>query len=524
VTAVVYTECRPTTLRLERYLVPFATATIPLSAIGLAWLFERTRKTALALLALVLVLNAREVVDLHRHFVEAPARFFAGPVEGLARHLEKTPIRFAYADYGDAMITTFLTRDRVVVTDYQNRRYPVDEENVKDAAVVLHADPGATAATTLESLDADFHVTSIPGYLVYWPIRYDGIRRAPLSRASWKVSATASPEDAELLIDDDPKTAWSAAADTAHAAITIDLGRIETVNGIDLALGGRSTEAFHELDVESSSDGETWDLVKRARWDFPVTFRSDGEVAILPDDVQAVLFTPRTARWLRLTLREPFLGKNWTIAELDVFGPAEGPGQVYRRPSFSDPDAFPVAERRLRRDADRHPETDRSLVALRELYRRNGRYAEAAAIDDTTRERFSPTTAVHWRFGGSLDLLGYDRKDVGGREIELTLYWKADRPVASDSAASLHFVGEGVSFHTDAVLGGPAHPTGAWVCGETFKQVERVTIPAGVPPGRYLAKLGVWSPSEHRHLEAGPWWHRTKQLDLLRVEVSGSTG
>jgi hypothetical protein len=50
-----------------------------------------------------------------------------------------------------------------------------------------------------------------------------------------------------------------------------------------------------------------------------------------------------------------------------------------------------------------------------------------------------------------------------------------------------------------------------------------VTIPAGVPSGRYLAKLGVWSPSEHRHLEAGPWWHRTKQVDLLRVDVP-STG
>jgi hypothetical protein len=43
ITTVVYTECRPTTLRLERYLVPFATATIPLMAMVIDWLLERRR-------------------------------------------------------------------------------------------------------------------------------------------------------------------------------------------------------------------------------------------------------------------------------------------------------------------------------------------------------------------------------------------------------------------------------------------------------------------------------------------------
>src|SRR5690349_17467756 len=32
-----------------------------------------------------------------------------------------------------------------------------------------------------------------------------------------------------------------------------------------LALGGRAKDAFHDLVIEASSDGTTWDVVKRAR-------------------------------------------------------------------------------------------------------------------------------------------------------------------------------------------------------------------------------------------------------------------
>jgi len=518
VTVVVYTECRPTTLRLERYLVPFATATIPLSALAVEWLLERKRALGLSVLGLALALYGREVLELHRDFVKMPARFFAGPVEELSKYLLQSPIRFAYADYGDAMITTFLTRDRVIVTDYQNRRYPIDEERIENPAVILHDDSGSGAETTLASLDADFTVADVRGYRIYWPIRYDGVPRAPLSRDRWKISANTAPDDADLVLDGDPETAWSVPPAASRPALTVDLGRTETITGVYLALGGRPREAFHWLRVEASIDGRTWELTKEARWDFPISFRSDGQASVLPDDVQMILFPPHPARWLRLTLVEPFPGQSWTVAELDVFGRASR-GPIFQPPVFSDPSSFAVAERRLRREADRHPESNAALLALGELYRTHDAADRLAEVEHVETEGFSPAIRLGWRFGDALELVGYDARALNGRELELTYYWKTKRRMDQDYAASVHFDGP-ARFQSDYVLGDPAHPTQTWQPGEIVKQTERVRVPADAPAGRYVAEVGVWSPSDHRHLRLGPWWHPARTGVLLRLEAT----
>jgi hypothetical protein len=131
ITTVVYTECAR-----QRFgsIAIWPTATLPLSATAIDWLLERRRAVGASVLALLLVLYASGGIDLHRQFVETPRRFFAGRVDELSKYLMHSAIRFAYADYGDAMITTFLGRDRVVVTDYQNRRYPIEEGKVEDPA------------------------------------------------------------------------------------------------------------------------------------------------------------------------------------------------------------------------------------------------------------------------------------------------------------------------------------------------------------------------------------------------------
>ena len=61
------------------------------------------------------------------------------------------------------MITTFLTRDRVVVTDYQNRRYPIDEENVDNPAVILYDERDGGAERTLRALDTEYEKPEWPG-------------------------------------------------------------------------------------------------------------------------------------------------------------------------------------------------------------------------------------------------------------------------------------------------------------------------------------------------------------------------
>jgi hypothetical protein len=181
-----------------------------------------------------------------------------------------------------------------------------------------------------------------------------------------------------------------------------------------------------------------------------------------------VLFQPRPAHWLRLTLVEPFPGESWTVAELFVFGRATT-GPVFQPPLLSDPSSFAVAERRLRREVDRRPDSDAPLLALRELYRTNGANDRLTEIDRLEKERFSPETRLGWRFGGDLELIGYDRRALGSREFELTYYWKADRRMDDDYAASVRFDGP-ERFESDYILGDPGRQTRTWQPGETVKQ------------------------------------------------------
>jgi hypothetical protein len=207
-----------------------------------------------------------------------------------------------------------------------------------------------------------------------------------------------------------------------------------------------------------------------------------------------------------------------TVVELDVFGRASA-GPVFQSPVLSDPSSFAVAERRLRREADRRPESNAALLALRELYRTHGAADRFAEVDRLETERFSPATRLGWRFGGELELVGYDRRARGGRELEVTYYWKAERRMDRDYAASVRFDGP-ARFQIDYVLGEPARPTQTWKPGEIVKQTERVTIPVDAPPGRYVAELGVWSPSDRRHLRLAPWWHPARTAVLLSLDAT----
>src|SRR5262249_9473851 len=156
--------------------------------------------------------------------------------------------------------------------------------------------------------------------------------------------------------DGDPWTYWSAPSQAPPPVLTVDVGAEEEIAGVYLALGERPGDAFHHLRVEASRDGSAWQLVKEARWDFPVTFRSNGQVSILPDDVQMVLFAPQRARWVRLVLLEAFPERNWSVGELAIFGTRPDAGESslpLELPVFSDPTSSDVLERRLRLEVDR---------------------------------------------------------------------------------------------------------------------------------------------------------------------------
>jgi len=516
----IYSVGLPGRFHVPRYLLPIVTATLTLTACGLAWLTTRSRFAAGVTFTVLIVFYAAQIVDFGRGLATPGDRpGVTGPVVDLAAWVERQGIRYGYAEYGDATLATYLTRDRVVLTDYAGARYPLDEVDFRDPAVIVR-ESAPSAAKTLAALNATFSERRIPGYAIYWPVRYDGVARAPLRRAGWKVSASEDADEAAQMIDGDRWTYWSVPAAKRGAAITLDLGRTETVTGIELDLGNRGGDAFAALRIESSADRTEWSLVKTAEWGFPLRFERSGEITTVPQNQQDVLFAPLSARWLRLTLLENFGKYDWSVGELTVFGRGDETVAL-RAPEFADPASPALTERRLYLQSLREPGNDGPLVELRRLYRSLGEQEKLREVERLEAERFRPATAIDWRFGRDLKLLGYDWRAVGPRRVEITYYWQAMRAIDDEYAAYVHFQG-GMRGQQDDHFPGAQRRTPSWLAEEIVKDVRTIAVPDGVADGSYAARLGVWVPSRKHHVRHGllGWWG-PRASTVFHLDVSG---
>jgi hypothetical protein len=390
--ALLYVFARPTIFQIDRYLLPMASALLPMIAVTIARTFDRSPRAGSAVAAAVIAYSAIGVVELHRDFATSPQRGSTRADARLGRVLQKEGIRCGYADRPDAALISYLTRERVVVTDYHELDYPADEFPFHDPALILN---DRSADDTLRALNASFSVIRLAGSVIYWPIRYDGVPRRPLARGGWKLTANVAGDDVDLALDGDPSTCWRAPLTPDRLpSLTLDLGRSETVAGLAFMLPKAAPQGFDAIDVESSLDAKHWQLVKKAAFEFPMSFGADGEARVLPDDRQLVLFPPRAARWLRMTRATP---RGWSVSEIDAFGVGDQKNPGIILPTIADPSSFELTERRLRRQLEREPLSNEPLRELEALYRSHGDMEDLAAMRRKEPRRFEPQIATGWR-------------------------------------------------------------------------------------------------------------------------------
>jgi xylan 1,4-beta-xylosidase len=84
-----------------------------------------------------------------------------------------------------------------------------------------------------------------------------------------QVSSTLGAFSANLANDENIKTYWSAATDTKSEWIQTDLGKLSTVNAVqinyadqDATVMGKQTGLYHQYQLLESKDGKTWELLK----------------------------------------------------------------------------------------------------------------------------------------------------------------------------------------------------------------------------------------------------------------------
>ncbi len=115
----------------------------------------------------------------------------------------------------------------------------------------------------------------------------------------------------------------------------------------------------------------------------------------------------------------------------------------------------------------------------------------------------SPQHTLNMNFGGIIELLGYDvlRPAYSGQNIHVALYW---RVLKTPDRGDYQFFGEltdawGIEFGKHSSF---AYPSEQWSPGEIIVDWWRVPTPAGAPPGEYVLKAGVWSPTDAKRLTA----------------------
>jgi hypothetical protein len=121
---------------------------------------------------------------------------------------------------------------------------------------------------------------------------------------------------------------------------------------------------------------------------------------------------------------------------------------------------------------------------------------------DEKLEDFQPIEAA---FGSEIQLSGFTTsKAETGEKLDVLLAWEAKRQANEDYVVFVHMVdssGQLVANH-DGVPGNGRFPTKAWQPGIVIPDTHSILIPAELPAGEYLLKVGLYDPDTGERLTA----------------------
>jgi len=135
------------------------------------------------------------------------------------------------------------------------------------------------------------------------------------------------------------------------------------------------------------------------------------------------------------------------------------------------------------------------------------------------------------RFANGIKLVGYDLPSKTlhpGDNVQLTLYWQADQPVAQRYKAFVHLLGAQWNPRSHNTLWGqrdqePANgalPTTAWGPGSVIEDAYLFRVAADAPPGKYQIEIGLYHPTTGERLQVQmPAGSAADHAILIDVEV-----
>ena len=135
-------------------------------------------------------------------------------------------------------------------------------------------------------------------------------------------------------------------------------------------------------------------------------------------------------------------------------------------------------------------------------------------VEITPREPdLQPSNSVQANLGGKMELRGYDvSPQVGqaGKDLEVTLYWRALEPMGQDYTVFVHLVGPDgqlVAQHDGEPWWQVSLPTSTWQPGEDLRDRHLLNLPSNLPPGTYRLQAGVY------------YWETLERLPVMEADV-----
>jgi hypothetical protein len=123
---------------------------------------------------------------------------------------------------------------------------------------------------------------------------------------------------------------------------------------------------------------------------------------------------------------------------------------------------------------------------------------------------------------GPVVLIGYDAPERArpGEPVRLRLYWRAAASIGQDYTVFIHLVDSSgqLAAQADSEPRSGAFPTSAWVAGDVIPDDYVLNLPAGLAPGEYSLRVGLYQSPDGPRLPLRSPAGDSLLLGVLRIE------
>lgn len=141
-------------------------------------------------------------------------------------------------------------------------------------------------------------------------------------------------------------------------------------------------------------------------------------------------------------------------------------------------------------------------------------------------DQLPPTAApIQATFGQLAELAGHDPLPAElepGRPYPVTLYWRVRGETEQSYAVFVHLINEDgqIIAQHDGSPGEGTLPTNIWVAGEIIRDPHAIMLPAELPPGRYMLRVGIYDPiSGERLPAASPLSIVDRSVEMTGIDI-----